>query len=1139
MPCHRVLHHQPVPAQRQERTVPDIRALLKAPLSEGAIEVHLTPGGAIDWLLSAPSTQALSGFSTAVERVFPGSGVFPDPVPCALPGHPASHWTFAWARQRTRHWKPLDITEEHDYADGIVSALSSSLARGREVVVQVLFRAVGGWEEKMHLLTAPREKLLMYHQGYDVSLTGSVTKRTPTQWDQQQYTALTGRLQEPAYHVEVRVAADGPEAEAVLRHCIEEPYLKQFLGGKWRNLEFVKDKEKVAFDQAFRSHSFSAFANDRERRDVSRSELAYLLCPPWSRPHASLHYYVEEQEVASLRRALTAKGPTTSPPVSRVGLDSRSRGEPIQSPSVGPAAVSGNPPSRPCPEAVPKFLPMGLPGASPYWVAMGKTFQGDPVFLSENPPWNHAAVLGATGTGKSTLLLQWALEILLKRPGWSVILIDPHGTLAESLKALLPPDIAADTIELDPSRLTFDEDGVEMVSLPLNILSLPDLKGMDTAAFTSARDIIVDNLVYFVKTIWGPEVFGPQMDHNISSLASGLLEIPGANLVDMYYVMTNPQARARFARLVKSEGIRRFVEDELPRLTNVRYSQDRISSTLNRLGKITNNPLLRLTLCQRVNPVDFRTLLDHRLVIINLSKTRIGNEASRFLGAMCFARLWLAVLQRGVTGRQTCLFVDEFQNFVTPSIAHILTEARKFGLHLVMANQYLEQVPEEIRSAVVANTDTWVFFRMGVEDSRRVADISRPGRRGWTEETIRSLPPHRAVLVQGNRLEMITTYPPMKPTGNPEGIDAAVTVSTRRYTAEETSEASPFLVDNEVLGPVAYAVSEGTTLRKEIAKELGISPGEVFAALRRGEDLGYITWDPKTKENRVTELGRTFVDVWGARRVTESEGDLHMDLLARAVEHIRTAWKTEAHITPQGANPRPLPDATFEKDGIPCNVEVECSTLATKAPQVVKNLRKAREEGRRCLFVVQSVDLAERLVQVVEPLSPGAKLAADFAILYWADGRPSVLPKGISSDGFPFTPVVEEKTSLDSSETSPALASGLPETSNAKLHLKAPDLVIVREAVSSLVTQGKLRATSEEILEATPKRERSRFTSGKTGKLTTKLGTLLSQLGVPSEKVWVRERNNTVRFYRLDEIPPGNGEPLPQDTAEPTGSGEA
>jgi len=660
---------------------------------------------------------------------------------------------------------------------------------------------------------------------------------------------------------------------------------------------------------------------------------------------------------------------------------------------------------------------------------------------------------------------------------------------------------------------------------------------MDTAAFTSARDIIVDNLVYFVKTIWGPEVFGPQMDHNISSLATGLLELPGTNLVDMYYILTNPQARSRFAGLLKNEGIRRFVEDELPRLTNVRYSQDRVSSTLNRLGKITNNPLLRQTLCQRVNPVDFRTLLDHRLVIINLSKTRIGNEASRFLGAMCFARLWLAVLQRGVTGKQTCLIVDEFQNFVTPSIAHVLTEARKFGLHLVMANQYLEQIPDEIRSAVVANTDTWFFFRMGIEDSRRASEISRPGRKGWTEETLRSLPPYRALFVQGNKLEMVTTYPPMRPTGNLDEIDATVTASTRRYAAEETSAASPFLVDSETLGPVAFAVSEGTTIRADIAKELGISPGEVFAALRRGEDLGYIMWDAKTKENRITELGRTFVEVWGARRVTESEGDLHMDLLARAVEHIRTKWGVDVAITPQGANPRPLPDGTFEKDGIPCNLEVECSTLATKGPQVAKNLKKAQEEGRRCLFVVESMGHAERLVQVVGHLLPGSKLAADFAILYWDGGRVSVLPKGISSDGFPFVPVVEKK--VPQPEPSQVLEAPPLDCSDIKMRVEVSDLDLVRESALTLIGRGKTTAIAEEILEAVPEPKRSHFISSKTGKPTSKLGILLSHLNVPFERVWVKERNISVRSYHLDKMQSESGGSTSHDSAESTGSTES
>ena len=955
MPYHRVLHHQPVPALRRERVPPDPALLLKTPVTEGGVEIHLRPNGSIDWLLSAPSPQTLSLFANSVERTFPGAGVHPDLVPCALPGHPADHWTFAWARQRSRHWTPLDIASEHDYADSLVTALSSPVARGHEVVVEILFRATGAWEESLHLFTAPREKLLLYHQGVDVSMTGSYTKRVPTQWDQEQHRALLRRLSEPAYHVELRAAAHGPEAKTVLLHCVGDSYLKQFLSGRWRGLEFVKEGRKVEFDQAFRSNSFATFVNGRERRNVSRSELTYALCPTWSRPNAALQYYVEDQEITMLREVTSVRG--GAPPVG-TGPSSPIRGQSAMSCQGYPSLSEGSSALSSSLLPVPKFLPTALPEASRQWLAMGKTFQGDTFYLSESPPWHHAAVLGATGTGKSTLVLHWALEILLKRPTWGVVLIDPHGTLAEDLKVLLPPEIAADTIELDPSRLTFTENGVEMVNLPLNILALPDRKDGDPVSFTSARDIIVDNLVYFVKTIWGPEVFGPQMDHNISSLASGLLEIPGTNLVDMYYVLTNPRARTRFANLVNTEGIRRFVLDELPRLTNVRYSQDRVSSTLNRLGKITNNNLLRLSLCQRVDPVDFRTLLDHRLVIINLSKTKIGSEASRFLGAMAFARLWLAVLQRGVTGRHTALFVDEFQNFVTPSIAHVLTEARKFGLHLIMANQYLEQIPDEIRSAVIANTDAWVFFRMGVEDSRRAADISRPGRRGWTEETLRALPPHRALFVQGNRVEMLTTFLPEKPDWDVAEVDAIVTASSRRYAVEETSGTSPFLVGDEQCFTILRAIQEGPKTRLELGRAVPLHPNEVWDAILRCRQLGYLDFDRTNKTNVLTEKGRQHLDKGGWKG---GGGPNHDGLKAQIIAYLAAQGFGQAHEPKQGSNQK-VPDLTHLEHGHPVNDEIE--TTGEDGKQVVTNLEKAN--GIPVYFFVPDLKAAGRVCKHLE-----------------------------------------------------------------------------------------------------------------------------------------------------------------------------
>ncbi|EQD34966.1 hypothetical protein B1B_17003 [mine drainage metagenome] len=236
----------------------------------------------------------------------------------------------------------------------------------------------------------------------------------------------------------------------------------------------------------------------------------------------------------------------------------------------------------------------------------------------------------------------------------------------------------------------------------------------------------------------------------------------------------------------------------------------------------------------------------------------------------------------------------------------MLSEGRKYGVRIVLANQYFDQLPKDLRSAMEGNVGVWCCFRTGPEDARAAHKVTQASKWDYAESRFTSLPDHQFVcnVPTHSNQGFWETAPP--PPALPEAAASERLIREtlqQNYATRETSENSPFRVDNETLGPVAFAVSEGTTLREDIAEELGFSKGDVYAALRRAEDLGYTTWDPRTKENYITSLGESFVDAWGARRVTESEGELHMDLLARAVDYIRVTWGIEVDITPHGSQP--------------------------------------------------------------------------------------------------------------------------------------------------------------------------------------------------------------------------------------------
>jgi len=348
-----------------------------------------------------------------------------------------------------------------------------------------------------------------------------------------------------------------------------------------------------------------------------------------------------------------------------------------------------------------------------------------------------------------------------------------------------------------------------------------------------------------------------------------------------------------------------------------------------------------------------------------------------------------------------------------------------------------------------------------------------------------------------------------------EEVDATVRESTLRYACEETSEASPFLVDNHSLGSVLFVMDGGATSREEIAEGAGLSLSDTVQALRRAVDLGYATWNPRSGENKLTPLGQTYLDAWQARRVTDTESDVHMDGFARVSEHAREAWGAEIIAVSQGSSSSPLPDGRFERDDIRYNVEIECSTIASKIPQVVKNLRKARDDRARCLFGVPTRQVGAKLVATVTEHVPEAVLGVDYAVVAWSDGF-CTFPNAVPPGGFPFAAPSPEPERI-AMAPAPAVRTKPvgPATSRGPT-----DDDVARSAVDTLVAQGLRRFTRAQFLEVLPEGERWRFPGPPRDPKFIKLGLALKRLGLTSSKEWVKEVKDNVLFYDVPEDRP-------------------
>jgi hypothetical protein len=440
-------------------------------------------------------------------------------------------------------------------------------------------------------------------------------------------TAMRARNAETAFQVEVRAHVSGPQPQDALAAL--GLWLSGWTtpgGAAWRRWKVIPPKKEWQFFASMMNHDLRHFTSKKARRDVSGSELAQLLSIPWSTIHTECVY------------------------------SGAPRGRPGPELVVAPVTFSRSP-------TEPRLL-VGLSGS--HQVAMPRA-------------WNHAVLLGRTQSGKSTLALALALQILRKQPGSNVVVIEPTGSLVEGIVSRLPREVAYETIEIDPANGTFEQKGTEMVSVPLSLLQAP---GNRDTAIERWSEALAGDLLAAIRSAWGEKSIGGRAELVLRALAQGLARTPGSNLVDAYQILTSKKALQRFVKTAPPGPLRDFLELHLPRL-----DYNFTMSTLDKVGKVATNPLLRVALCQRSHAVSFDQLLQHRLLLLNLSKAALGADGANFLGTIYLTQLWAAIQRSGRPDRPVYLFLDEVHNYAIPSLADMLSEGAKYGLHVIAVTQ--------------------------------------------------------------------------------------------------------------------------------------------------------------------------------------------------------------------------------------------------------------------------------------------------------------------------------------------------------------------------------------------------------------------------------------------------------------------
>jgi len=324
--------------------------------------------------------------------------------------------------------------------------------------------------------------------------------------------------------------------------------------------------------------------------------------------------------------------------------------------------------------------------------------------LAANDRRRHLYVVGQTGVGKSAFLQEMIRQDI--EAGHGVGVIDPHGDVVEAVLGLVPANRANDVIYFDPGDIERP--------MGLNMLEYKT---------EEQKDFAVQEMVRIWEKLFPPEMIGPMFEHNMRNAMLTLMadkDDPGT-IVEIPRIFTDDAFAKYRLRKVTNPLVRDFWEKEMAK-TTAQTRSEMLGYLISKVGRFVENAMMRNIIGQPHSAFDFRDVMDNqKILLLNLSKGRVGEVNSSLLGLITVSKLQMAAMSRGDLPedqrKDFYLYLDEFQNFTTDSIATILSEARKYRLGLVMAHQFIGQLSEQIRDAVFGNVGSIVSFRVGAADA--------------------------------------------------------------------------------------------------------------------------------------------------------------------------------------------------------------------------------------------------------------------------------------------------------------------------------------------------------------------------------------------------------------------------------------
>ena len=400
----------------------------------------------------------------------------------------------------------------------------------------------------------------------------------------------------------------------------------------------------------------------------------------------------------------------------------------------------------------------------------------------------HVYIIGQTGTGKSGLLELFALSDIFHNQGYAII--DPHGDFAIDNMRFIPESRLKDVVYFNPSDTAYP--------IGFNPLEVSD---------PNLKNNISSEVIGVLKRMF-EDSWGPRLEYILRYTILALLDRPETTMLDINRMLTDKIFREETLSYCKDTVVLQFWRKEFASW-NDKFMVDAIAPVLNKVGAFTANPIIRNIIGQPKSTFNIRKIMDEgKILIVNLSKGLIGEDNASTLGAFLVTKIQLAAMSRSNIAdigqrRPFYLYVDEFQNFSTDSFATILSEARKYGLNLTVANQYISQMTDQVRDAVFGNVGTVISFRVSADDAPILSQQFEP--QFEASDLLQMNNRHFVIsmVINGEKVPAFSSTTLTLPVSQADNTDKIIE-NTRRHYSRNRADVEAEI--NRIIAPPQYLV---------------------------------------------------------------------------------------------------------------------------------------------------------------------------------------------------------------------------------------------------------------------------------------------------------------------------------------------